>query len=66
MYNVNDELVIITDNIYPNVRKGEEVRVLAQSDKELLVSNETESFKILKSGLGIQFMVSKIYNPETD
>ncbi len=64
MFNVNDKLLIIIEGV-ANVMKGEEVLVTGQSPTELLVSDQYgNQFKLKKSGLGVQFMVSSSYEPD--
>ncbi len=64
MFNTNDRLVIILEGV-ANTRKGEEVTVKGQSEDCLLVSDQYDNrFKLKKSGLGVQFMVSFTYEPD--
>lgn len=65
MFNINDKLAIIIEGV-ANVMKGEEVTVMGFSDNRLLVADQYgNNFYLNKSGLGIQFMVSEAYEPDT-
>lgn len=66
MFNVNDILVVIIEGL-ANTIKGEELTVIGQNETELLVKDKNDNnFKVRKSGLGIQFMVSYAYEPDPD
>lgn len=66
MFTVNSRLIIISENV-PFTHKGEEVTIKGQSNTHLLVEdNKTDRFKLEKSDLGTQFMVSFVYVPILD
>lgn len=66
MFTVHSRLVIISEDV-PFTRKGEQVTIKGQSNSHLLVEDtKGDRFKLEKSGLGTQFMVSHLYTPEDE
>lgn len=66
MFTVNSRLIITSEEV-PFTHKGEEVTVKGQSNTHLLVEDgKSDRFKLEKSGLGTQFMVSFAYAPDLE
>jgi hypothetical protein len=63
MFNVNDVLKVIKENSDYGP-KGYELKVIAQSENELLVQDpDNFRFKIPKTDFGVEFVVTDAYIP---